>query len=124
VARPDAAARRQAERAGRRGEALAAAYLRLKGYRVLARNVRTPFGEIDMVLRRGKTVIFAEVKRRGRETEAGMALGWRQRERITRAGRYLAESGRYAEGTDGYRFDLLVLNRGRWPVHLADAWRP
>ncbi|MCA1748965.1 MAG: YraN family protein, partial [Sphingomonadales bacterium] len=40
-----------AEKRGRRGEGLAAWYLRLKGYRILDRNIRTPRGEVDIVAR-------------------------------------------------------------------------
>ena len=39
--------------AGRRGEALAAAYLRKKGYCILAAGYRSPFGEIDLIARGG-----------------------------------------------------------------------
>ncbi len=49
---------------GRRGEAIAAVYLRLKGYKILERNYRVPQGEIDLVCRKGDTIVFVEVKRR------------------------------------------------------------
>jgi hypothetical protein len=44
--------RRSAEQAGRRGEALAALFLQMKGYRIVGRRVKTPVGEIDLVVRR------------------------------------------------------------------------
>ena len=50
--------------AGQKGEAWAAAYLRRRGYRVLARNYRVPSGEIDLILQRGNLLVFAEVKSR------------------------------------------------------------
>ena len=53
-------ARREAQ--GRRGEVLAAWYLRLTGWRILAHRLKTPRGEIDLIARRGRTVIFVEVK--------------------------------------------------------------
>ena len=46
----------------RRGEHLAAVHLRCRGYEVLARNVRTPAGEIDLIARAGGTIVFVEVK--------------------------------------------------------------
>jgi putative endonuclease len=49
---------------GRRGENLAAKTLRRKGYRIVAANVRTPYGELDLVARRGRWVVFIEVKTR------------------------------------------------------------
>ena len=55
---------KQAERRGRIGEALAAFWLRLQGWSVVARRVRTPVGEIDLVARRGRTTLFVEVKTR------------------------------------------------------------
>lgn len=116
--------RRAAERAGRRAETLAAMWLRLKGYRVLARNVRTPVGEIDLVARRGNLVTFVEVKRRQTEDDARRAVTRRQRERIVHAARFLADSGRFGDAAGGYRFDVVAIRRGRMPLHIADAWRP
>lgn len=49
---------------GDRGEAVAEAYLLKKGYRVLARQFRTRFGEIDLVAQDGDEVVFVEVKAR------------------------------------------------------------
>ena len=46
--------RQRAERGGRRAEALAALYLQLKGWSILARRVRTPVGEVDLVARRAR----------------------------------------------------------------------
>jgi putative endonuclease len=57
---------RRAKSLGRRGEDLAAAHFERLGYRVLARNHRTRFGELDLVLASadGATIVFAEVKSR------------------------------------------------------------
>jgi putative endonuclease len=49
---------------GQWGERAAADYLIEKGYELLAANVRTPYGEIDLVLRSGEITIFVEVKTR------------------------------------------------------------
>ena len=49
---------------GRRGERAAAWFLRLRGYRILGRNLRFPHGEIDIVARRGGIVAFVEVRTR------------------------------------------------------------
>ena len=56
--------RRVAEAAGRRGERLAGWWLRLKGWDILDRRVRTAAGEVDLVARRGTLVAFVEVKTR------------------------------------------------------------
>lgn len=49
---------------GRWGEEAAAAYLVQKGYELVAANVRTPYGEIDLVVRHAELTIFVEVKAR------------------------------------------------------------
>ncbi len=49
---------------GMRGEMLAAAYLQSQGWQVLAHNVRTPYGEIDLVAEQDGLTIFVEVKTR------------------------------------------------------------
>lgn len=69
------------------GEELAAAYLKKRGMRILARNVRTPVGEIDIVARCRTHLVFVEVKTR-RGTEYGSpleAVGRRKQRQILRA---------------------------------------
>jgi len=118
---PGGERRRIAERRGRRAEAVAALWLRLKGYRVVDRRVRTPVGEIDLVLRRGRLVVFAEVKRRGAIADGLTAVGPAQRRRIGRAAQWwLARHPALADRT--IRFDLLVIPARGWPRHLANAW--
>ncbi len=64
----------RAERGGRRAEALAALWLQLKGWTILARRARTAVGEVDLVARRGRTLAFVEVKARATQGEAEHAL--------------------------------------------------
>jgi putative endonuclease len=52
------------QQVGRWGENLAASYLEAKGWQVIARNVRTPYGELDLVTRQGDVTVFVEVKTR------------------------------------------------------------
>ncbi len=113
--------RRAAYRRGRTAEALAVAWLRLRGYRILARGVRTPVGEIDIIARRGGTLAVVEVKRRASLTAAAHALPPRQRRRIARATQwYLAGQPRLAGLA--LRFDVMLLAPGRRPRYLRDAW--
>ena len=77
--------RRRAWRFGRRAESLAAWWLRLKGYRILAREFRVPVGEIDLIARRGTILAFVEVKARKTAEAAPDALQPRQQRRIARA---------------------------------------
>ena len=66
----DRQARLKAYRRGHRGEWLAAAALLLKGYRIVARRYRTRLGEVDLIARRGRLVLFVEVKVRATLIEA------------------------------------------------------
>ena len=53
---------------GNRGEATAAAHLAQLGYEILARNLRTPYGELDLITRREGSTVFVEVKTRRSRT--------------------------------------------------------
>ncbi|HMM14079.1 MAG TPA: YraN family protein [Parvibaculum sp.] len=118
-----AARGRAAHEAGLRAEALAALVLRLKGYRILARRIRTRAGEIDLIARRGRTIAFVEVKARAGLDGAAEALLARQRARLVRAAE-LFVAGRPALSGLDMRFDMVLVAPRRWPRHLADAWRP
>lgn len=116
--------RRRAFMAGRGAETLAAWMLRLKGYRIIGRNLRTPVGEVDLVIRRGKVVAFVEVKRRPDMHAARRAVSRSQQQRILRAAEYLRVSGRLGRDVGSYRFDLVAVLPRRLPRHLPDMWRP
>jgi putative endonuclease len=115
--------RQAAEAKGRRSETLAAWALRLKGYRILCRRLKTAQGEIDMVaLPPFGPVCFIEVKARAAHDAAVLSVGAGQRTRIARAANlYLA--GRPELTGRGARFDIVAVAPGRWPRHHADAWR-
>jgi putative endonuclease len=111
--------RAEREARGRRGEALAAWYLRLKGWRIVAQRVRTPRGEVDLVARRGKTLAFVEVKWRKSAAELDFAIDHYRLRRVAAAAEALA--ARYARPGDVQRIDVLLLAPGRWPRHMANA---
>lgn len=114
--------RRRRERRGRAAETLAAWALRLKGYRIAARRVRTPAGEIDMVARRGGVVAFVEVKARQSLALAADAVTPGQRRRIVRAAaHYVAAHPHLAPLTQ--RFDAVLVVPRKWPHHVINAWR-
>ncbi len=112
--------RRQAYGRGRRAEALAAWWLRLKGYRILARGFRVAAGEIDLIARRGRLLALVEVKARPSLEQAGAAILPRQRERIARAAEVFLQRHPKLAGFD-LRFDVVLLAPGRLPRHLANA---
>lgn len=114
--------RRRAERRGRHAERLAVWRLRLAGYRILARNFRTPVGEIDLIARRGKKLIFVEVKARLGHAAAAESISTRQRARIRRAAEaFLATRPELARLV--CRFDAVLIAPWRLPLHVVSAWR-
>jgi putative endonuclease len=108
--------------AGRTAELAAAWFLRLKGFRIMARRYTTPVGEIDLVAKRGRLVLFVEVKRRADLMTAAEAVLPRQRQRIVRAAELFLQ--RRPDLGRECRFDLIAVSPWRWPIHLPDAWRP
>jgi putative endonuclease len=112
--------REAAERRGRRGETLAAWYLRLKGYRILGHRIRTPRGEIDLVAKRGRTIAFVEVKTRETEEELGSAIDEYGLSRVAAAAEIL--SPRYANHGEDIRIDVILIAPGCWPQHVQNAW--
>jgi len=119
--------RSKAERSGRLAESMAALWLAAKGYRILARRVRTPVGEIDLVAlhRRPQpygTLCLIEVKWRPTLEEAVQAVTHRQRERLTRAAAaYLQSHPRHAAAD--LRYDVVLMAPNVWPRHLRNAWQ-
>jgi putative endonuclease len=106
---------------GRRGEVLAALWLMAKGYSILGFRLRTPHGEIDLVVRRGRVLAAVEVKRRTSIEAALEAVSLNQRQRLRRAIRALAARRRGLENAE-VRLDLMALAPGRLPRHIPDAW--
>lgn len=117
----DRARRQRARRYGIVTEHLAAIALRMKGYRILARNFRSPMGEIDILARRGNVIAVVEVKARNDIRSAVDAVGFNSRQRIARAARSWL-SGRPDATELSLRFDIVAVVPWRWPVHLENAF--
>ena len=111
--------REEAERRGRRGETLAAWYLRLKGWRIVAQRVKTPRGEIDLIARRGRTLAFVEVKWRKNGADLGFAIDAYRLRRVAAAAEAVAH--RWQRDGDDITIDVLLLAPGRWPRHITNA---
>ncbi len=95
--------------------------LMLKGYRPLARRFAASGGEIDLVVRRGRTVAFVEVKARASLDAAATAIDARKRARMSRAVRaWLARHPLPADAT--LRADAVFVAPRRWPRHLPNAF--
>ncbi len=114
--------RAEREAKGRRGEWLAAWYLRLTGWRILAQRMKTPRGEVDIVARRGRLVAFVEVKWRSSREGLELAVDEYRLRRVAAAAEVLAS--RYVRPGDDMRIDVLLLAPGRFPRHLANVWMP
>lgn len=103
---------------GRQGEELAAAYLVDKGYKVLVRNWRCRYGEIDLVAMDGKTMVFIEVKTR-QTVRLGLpaeAVDTRKQKRLrSLARRYIHETGQTAAA---YRFDVVAVTTSEDSITL------
>jgi putative endonuclease len=114
-------ARVAAFRTGLSAEARAAAYLMAKGYRILAKRFRTPYGEIDIVARRRNLLAFIEVKARASLDEAAFAVTPRQQARIiTAAQAWLMAHPEHADFD--LRFDAMPIAPRRLPRHLLAAF--
>ncbi len=114
--------RKRAETSGRRAEALAAWYLRMKGWRILARRVKTAKGEIDIVARRGRMVAFVEVKWRAEAAALDFAIDEYRLRRVASAAQMVA--ARFVKPGHSQRIDVLLLAPGRLPRHIVIAWMP
>lgn len=117
--------RRDRRRAWRRGwfaETLCAAVLILRGYRILARRLRTPVGEIDILARRGRVLAVIEVKARADLVSAAEAVGERQKRRLIRAAGWVV-AGRAELAALDVRFDVMLVAPWAPPRHIVAAWR-
>jgi putative endonuclease len=119
--KPASPARVEAFRTGLSAEARAAAWLMAKGYRILAKRFRTPYGEIDIVARRRNLLAFIEVKARATLDDAAYAVTPRQQARIINAAQvWLMAHPEHAEFEQ--RFDALLIAPRRLPRHLLAAF--
>ena len=108
-------------RTGLSAESRAAAFLMAKGYRILAKRFRTPYGEIDLVARRRNLIAFVEVKARASLDEAAYAVTPRQQQRIVNAAEaWLMAHPEHAEFD--LRFDVVLIAPKSLPRHLLAAF--
>lgn len=114
---------------GNRGERLAARHLRRQGFRILARQYRTAWGEVDLVALDGNVIVFVEVKTR-RSDAAGIpaeAVTFEKQKHLTRAA--LAYLKRFNRLEQTARFDVVSIlwpEGSREPVieHIRNAFPP
>ena len=108
-------------RLGLSAESRAAMVLIAKGYRILARRFKTPVGEIDIVARRRRSLVFVEVKARERADDAAEAVTGRAKQRIVAAAElWLARNP--ADAQSEIRFDVILVSPGKIPQHIPNAF--
>jgi putative endonuclease len=91
-----------------------------KGYRIAAPRWKTPLGEIDIVARRRRALVFVEVKARVRVDDAAQAVTERGRRRIIAAAElWLAH---HPDDAERIRFDVILVAPGRIPQHIPGAF--
>ena len=113
--------RRKALRRGWTAEYIAAIFLMLKGYRILALRYKTKLGEIDIIARKGDLAIFVEVKARADEVGAVDAVSYASQKRIRAASDlWLARRRDYAQLSQ--RYDIVAILPGKLPRHFPDAF--
>ncbi|KPK20548.1 MAG: hypothetical protein AMJ67_00895 [Betaproteobacteria bacterium SG8_41] len=97
---------------GDSAEALAATFLQRRGLRILSRNYRCRFGEIDLVAESGRTLVFVEVRARRSDDFGGPgeSITVAKRRRLVAAARHFLA----AAGDRAARFDVVLL-RGEPP---------
>ena len=113
--------RQVAFRIGLSAESRAAALLIAKGFRILERRWKSPVGEIDIVARRRKLLVFVEVKARERLDDAAWSVTPRQRARIVAAAEAWLAAFPDASISD-MRFDAMLVAPGRMPRHIPAAF--
>ena len=112
--------RKAAERRGRLGETFAGLWLGLQGWSIVARRVRTHAGEVDLVARRGRTILFVEVKTRATRAELDLSIDHHRLSRVAAAALVLAP--RFARAGDDIRIDVILLAPWSLPRHIRNAW--
>ena len=101
-------------------EYLIAFWYLIRCYKILGHRVKTKMGEIDLVVMRGRTIVFVEVKARMKTRDEILCLPYQQQRIRNAAVLFLQKRKKY----DGYdlRFDLCVVRPYRWPEIMENAW--
>lgn len=117
----NARSRIQSYRKGVMAEWVACAFLMCKGYRPLARRFTTPVGEIDLIMKRGSTVIFVEVKARGNHADAAYSIHAKNQSRVVHASQWFLQA-RPTLGAQIFRFDAVTVSCYMMPHHIPNAF--
>jgi len=109
------------QKQGREGERKAEKFLRKKGYQIIAKNYRTPVGEIDIIAQKNEVLVFIEVKKRSSSkfgTGAEAVTAQKQNKIIRSAQLYMKK---YCEGEANCRFDVISID-AKHIRHIENAF--
>ncbi len=94
-------------------------YLILKAYKILAWRYKTRFGELDIIAKKGREIIFVEVKARKKDTNLEEILRDRQTKRMVNAAQYfMSKNSKFREYQ--LRFDFIFVNKFYWVRHYKN----
>ena len=97
-------------------------WLMLKGYRLVAQRYKSPFGEIDIIMKKRNTIIFVEVKARNNSINNHDLISTTQQKRITRAGlNYIQQHPQLHQYA--LRFDAIFVIKYIKIKHITNAWQ-
>ena len=122
MARPDVSRRRKAYRLGFLAEWIAAGFLLIKGYRILALRYSAHSGEIDIIAMRRDIVVFVEVKARAHREVGLMAISQEKQRRFARAVHHWIGRNPWSMSRT-LRCDAIIVLPMRLPYHLEDAFQ-
>jgi putative endonuclease len=122
MARPDVSRRRKAYRLGFLAEWIAAGFLLIKGYRILALRYAAHSGEIDIIAMRRDVVVFVEVKARAHREAGLMAISQEKQRRFARAVHHWVGRNPWSMNRT-LRCDAIIVLPMRLPYHLEDAFQ-
>jgi putative endonuclease len=105
-------------RQGQEGEELAVRHLKRMGYRIVCRNYRCPFGEIDIIARHRGVLVFVEVKSRSTETFGSpkLAVTPAKQRKLSRVAWHYLEQHKLTEASA--RFDVVAIKGMQGSTHL------
>ncbi|AOX18176.1 hypothetical protein A0U89_06760 [Kozakia baliensis] len=109
-------------RTGLAAEERAASLLVQEGWEILARRVRTPFGELDLIAANNEMLLMVEVKRRATLVDAAFSVSRRQAERLLAATDFILQTKPDWQREDT-RFDILILDAELRVRRVKDALR-
>jgi putative endonuclease len=115
---------RSSREKGAIGEEIARQYLRHEGFTILAANFHACSGEIDIIAKEDKMIVFIEVKSTTKDTAFGDPLQWIpvwKQQRIIRASLAYLKTRGMMEAL--MRFDVITIDQNKKVFHVRDAFR-